>query len=283
MSSVPSSIEASPRREWAYYTEPDRATVAGLETAFRRKGLGEPVVYLHGDGLTRLWLPMLEQLSAGADVIAPEHPGYGDTPRPDWLRGFDDMVLHYNAFFDALDLDQVHLVGHSIGGWLAAELAVFYPRRFKSLTLITPSGLRLPGQRSADTFRLLADELLDARFNGRGAKYTEYFAQEEYPGDVVRTFNEDIVKALLAWNPRYDYKLDRRLANVTVPALVIGAEEDRIVNVNMVDRYAELLPVAEAVRVKGADGPSSHFLHVEQPAEVARLISNHVESNRGPA
>lgn len=280
---MPTSTEETQMREWAHYTEPEHISVNELDVAYRRKGSGEPVVYLHGDGLTRLWLPMLETLSASVDVTAPEHPGYGDTPRPEWLQGFDDLVLFYDAFFEAMEFDQVHLVGHSIGGWLAAELAVFFPRRFKSLTLITPSGLRMPGQRSADSFRLLADELLDARFNGRGAKYEEYFTQEEYPGDVVRTFNEDIVKALLAWNPRYDHKLDRRLPYVKVPALIIGAEDDRIVNPSMADRYAELLPDAKAVRVKGSDGPSSHFALVEQPADVAELISDHIDSNQGAA
>src|SRR5207253_2649981 len=125
-------------RNWPYYTEPEWVEVRGLRTALRRKGVGEPVVYLHGAGLTRRWLPLYERLAERVDLLVPEHPGFGDTPSPEWLDGFDDLVLHYDELFDLLGLERVHLVGHSLGGWIAADLAVFYPRRVKSLTLITP-------------------------------------------------------------------------------------------------------------------------------------------------
>ena len=59
---------------------------------------------------------------------------------PEWLDGFDDLVIHYDALLDALELERVHLVGYSLGGWIAAELAIFYPQRLQSLTLITPAG-----------------------------------------------------------------------------------------------------------------------------------------------
>ena len=94
---------------WPFYPQPKFEDVRGLKTAYRRKGAGEPVVYLHGAGLTRRWLPFHEELSKRADLIAPEHPGYGDTPFPDWLDGFPDLVLHYAEFFDRLGLGKVQL------------------------------------------------------------------------------------------------------------------------------------------------------------------------------
>ena len=126
-----------------YYTQPQFIDVNGLGTAFRRKGSGEPVLFLHGAGSTRMWLPMYERFSKSVDFIAPEHPGFGETPRPDWLENFNDLVIHYDQFLAELEIEDVHLVGWSLGGWTAAEFASYYPRRLKSLTLIVPIGLRL--------------------------------------------------------------------------------------------------------------------------------------------
>jgi pimeloyl-ACP methyl ester carboxylesterase len=271
------SSQAGSERSWAYWVEPSRVAVDEVETAFRRKGSGAPTVFLHGAGLTRVWLPFLEELSASVDVIAPEHPGFGDSPLPDGFDGFDDVVLHYDAFLDALGLDRVHLVGHALGGWIAAELAVFFPRRFKSVTLIAPSGLRLRGVPSIDTFRMTPEELSAASFNGREERYRETLVQEGEPADMVRAFEEGVVRARLSWNPRYDWKLDRRLRRVSAPTLVIGAEEDRMVPTEMAARFGELIPNARVVTVAGERGePSGHLVHVEQPVEVARLVSEHV-------
>ena len=94
-----------------YYSEPSHLLVGDLDVAYRRAGSGEPVLFLHGAGSTRMWLPFYERLSQSVDLIAPEHPGFGDTAFPDWLDGFDDLVLHYRDFLELLSLERVHLVG----------------------------------------------------------------------------------------------------------------------------------------------------------------------------
>src|SRR5579875_941817 len=137
-----------------HYTEPAFVEVRGLRVAYRRKGSGPATVFLHGAGSTRMWLPFYERMSRHVDFIAPEHPGFGDTPFPDWLEGFDDLVLHYRGLLDAFGLDQVHLVGFSLGGWIAAEFAIFYPERLRTLTLITPAGLLVPGAPMVDLMRM---------------------------------------------------------------------------------------------------------------------------------
>ena len=141
-----------------YYTQPQFIDVNGLNTAYRRKGSGEPVLFLHGAGSTRMWLPMYEQFSKSVDFIAPEHPGFGETPRPDWLQNFNDLVIHYDQFLAELGIVDFHLVGWSLGGWTAAEFASYYPRRLKSLTLIVPIGLRLVDNPGVDFFKLLAEK-----------------------------------------------------------------------------------------------------------------------------
>jgi pimeloyl-ACP methyl ester carboxylesterase len=231
-----------------------------------------------------MWLPLFEALAADHDLIAPEHPGFGDTSLPDTFEDFYDYVLHYDGFLSSLDLDPVHLVGHSLGGWIAAELVCFYPRRFSSLTLVTAAGLRVakridrPGR---DTFRLDPTEAAEALVNGRADRYLEYFVQEGPPGDVINAYSEATTRALLTWNPRYDRKLDHRLQRARLPTLVLAAEEDRIVPNAVAARYAEVMPNARLVTVAGPAGePSSHVLPLEHPSEVAALISAHVAESR---
>src|SRR2546425_8853765 len=120
--------------------------VADTPVAVRRRGSGRPLLFLHGAGFTGRWLRFHEALAGGADVIAPEHPGFGATPDQEWLEGFDDLVLHCDDLRAAVGLDEpFDLVGYSLGGWIAAAYAVVYPERLRSLTLVVPAGPRPPG------------------------------------------------------------------------------------------------------------------------------------------
>ena len=111
-------------RQWDHWTVPEIAVVDGLETAYRRGGTGETILYLHGGGNTRAWLPFHQAMADEFDFIAPEHPGFGDSPRPSRFTTWEDMILHYDGFFRALGLDRIHLVGNSLGALLAAKIAV---------------------------------------------------------------------------------------------------------------------------------------------------------------
>ncbi|HEX4862761.1 MAG TPA: alpha/beta fold hydrolase, partial [Acidimicrobiales bacterium] len=185
-----SATESAPARNWAHYTDPEWIDVDGLATAYRREGSGEPLLFLNGERGTRSWLPVCEELAKSFDVILPEHPGFGDTEMPEWLSGFDDLVLHYDALLRALGLEKVHLVGHSVGAWIAADLGVFYPERFASLSLVTPTGVRLPDEvRVADVFRL-GEDAPDVLFNGRGEEFAEFFEQEGGIDDKVQAYSE---------------------------------------------------------------------------------------------
>ena len=244
-------MEAVPRPRH-FYTEPERLDVGEVRVAYRRKGEGEPVLYLHGNGFTRMWLPFHDELAARMDLIAPEHPGYGETPMPDWLEGFDDLVLHYDEFLDVLGLETVHVVGYSLGGWIAAELAAFYPRRLRSLTLVCPAGLRVPGQPAPEPDRDdhrggLGDAVQRPRSGGAGAARLRVDGGGRAPvrrGDDVRAAGLEPAVRPAARAPA----AARRL-----PVAVIGAEHDRIVPDAVAERYAELL----GARIERSTAPAT--------------------------
>jgi len=269
--------EATATPAWSpHYTEPDVIDVRGLQVAYRRKGTGPPTVFLHGAGTTRMWLPFYERMSEGVDFLAPEHPGFGDTPMPDWLDGFDDLVLHYHDLLDAFELDQVHLIGFSLGGWIAANIGIFYPERLKSLTLITPAGLRVQDAPATDLMRMPVEQIPDVLFNGRTQDYLDYLPDPHDLDAAIRGYGEASTFAKLAWNPRYDYRLDRRLARIECPALVVQADEDRLIPNAHPPRWAELLPDARLEKVSG-EHPTGHLLIVQEPDRAAEVIGGFIK------
>lgn len=266
-------------RSWRYWTDPTWIDVDGLDTAYRRKGSGEPLLYLHGAGLTRNWLPLYELLSQSFDVIVPEHPGFGDTKMPPWLKSVDDLVLHYDALLDALGLEGVHLVGHSLGAWVAASLAYTYPKRFRSLTLITPVGLRVPGAPMTDAFRLGPDTAMDVLLSGAPVeKYAEFFEQGGELEDTIQAYAESITFARLLWNPRYDVRLDRRLRRIKVPTLVVAAEDDRLVPLAHPQRWAQLIDGATMTTIEGDGEATGHLLIIQAPERLSATITEAILS-----
>jgi pimeloyl-ACP methyl ester carboxylesterase len=259
-----------------HYTDPDTIDVRGLRVAYRRKGTGPATLFLHGAGSTRMWLPFYERMSHGVDFIAPEHPGFGDTPSPDWLEGFDDLVLHYRDLLDALRLERVHLIGFSLGGWIAADLAIFLPHRLTSLTLITPAGLRVADAPVTDVFRMPPEQIPELLFNGQTQDYLDYLPDPHDLDAAIRGYLEFTTFARLAWNPRYDRKLERRLPRVELPALVVGADEDRIIPNAHPARWAELLPGARLETVSGREKATGHALIIQEPDRAADLITRFI-------
>lgn len=270
-------------RTWDSWTKPSFVEVDGVPTAYRRAGTGPTVLYLHGGGGTRSWTPLHQKLADKFDLVAPEHPGFGDTPRANHMDSWQDFVLHYDGLLRALELDSdpIHLVGTSLGAWVAANLSIHYPNRFESLTLITPLGTRIVNEPLIDIFRMTPQQELAAFFNGREDRYIEQLAQGDDLDAEAHSYQEQTTAALLFWNPRYDYKLDFRLPRITAPTLVLGAEEDRIVGDQQAARYAELIPNAELKIIHGPDGePSGHGIPIEQPGEVVVAIDQHILAAR---
>jgi pimeloyl-ACP methyl ester carboxylesterase len=251
--------------------------VDGVPVAVRRAGRGRPLLFLHGAGFTGKWLRFHEALARGADVIAPEQPGLGATPAQDWIEDFDDLVLHYDALRRTLALDApFDLIGYSLGGWIAARYATWFPERLRSLTLIVPAGMPVAGKAPvADMFLMTPEQLFATLFNDV-TNAGEVFVDITDNDVIVHLYEEASTVAGLVWERRSDRKLERRLARVTCPALVVGAEHDKLVPNEACDRYAELLPNARLRRIPG----TGHAIVIEQPEATAEAILQFLETLR---
>jgi len=111
------------------------------KTHYRRAGKGAPVVFLHGASGAPVVLPFMDKLATRFDVIVPDHPGYGLSDEPEWLENIHDVAYFYLDFLAALKLEKAMVIGSSMGGWMAMEMAVRNTARIGSLVLVSPAGV----------------------------------------------------------------------------------------------------------------------------------------------
>jgi pimeloyl-ACP methyl ester carboxylesterase len=237
-----------------------------------RGGTGEPVLFLHAAGGAGTWPEFHQRLAAHADVIAPDHPGFGQSDDFPGVTDISDLVYHYLDVLDALGLEAPHVVGASFGGWIAAELAVLAPHRVRSLVLLSAAGLRLPDHPVADLFLMSPAKLVATLFHEPPAAPAGDAPPAGAPDidAIIAAYREVTALARFSWVPFLsDPKLEGRLHRITAPTLVVAPGDDRVIPVAHARRYAERIPGARYAEVADC----GHAMHFEQPAEFARLTS----------
>ena len=239
--------------------------VDGCKVHLRRGGKGDPLLFLHGASGAPAVMPFMEKLAQRFDVLVPEHPGYGKSDEPEWLENIHDMAYFYLDFLNALDLQKTTIVGSSMGGWMAMEIAVRDTSRLKSLVLVSPAGIAAPGVRPADIFLLPPEELVRNLFVDQ--KLAE--ARLAAPEDVDVALKNRHTTARLAWEPRlHDPFLPKWLHRIDVPVKIIWGREDRILPVGISKELKRLMPKAE-VHIMDNVG---HLPHAERVDEFVDIV-----------
>jgi pimeloyl-ACP methyl ester carboxylesterase len=239
--------------------------VDGCRTRLRRGGAGRPLLFLHGASGAPVVLPFMERLAQRFDVLVPEHPGWGGSDEPEWLENIHDVAYFYLDFIEKLGLEELTLVGSSMGGWIAMELAVRDTSRLKSLVLVSPAGIAAPGVQPADIFLMPPEEMVRSLF------YDRKLAEERLaqPVDVDAALKNRHATARLAWEPRlHDPHLPKWLHRIDVPVKIVWGREDRILPVAFVEEYRRLLPRA-SVHVLEHCG---HLPHVEKADQFVDIV-----------
>jgi pimeloyl-ACP methyl ester carboxylesterase len=242
----------------------------GGSVQYFRRGEGRPLLFLHAAGGAGVWHEFLERLSAGFDVVAPAHPGFGPSDELPEVEDMSDLVYHYIDVIDRLGLDRPHVVGGSFGGWIAAELAVAAPHKVGSLALLGAVGLRIPEHPVTDLFFLKPHELPGVLFTD-AAKAAEMFPPGEPDVEtVLAAYKDQTALARFGWVPFLNNpKLERRLPRITAPTLVAWAAQDALVPIEHGRRYAERIAGARFEVVPDC----GHAMFFERPAEFAALVA----------
>jgi pimeloyl-ACP methyl ester carboxylesterase len=112
----------------------DELKVRNVPIRLHRAGRGPTVLFLHGAGGVPQWLPFFDALAERCELLVPEHPGFGGSADPPWIHSMSDLAMFYLDLVEEAGLDRVHLIGNSLGGWLAAEILIRDRSRFRSLS-----------------------------------------------------------------------------------------------------------------------------------------------------
>jgi pimeloyl-ACP methyl ester carboxylesterase len=214
-------------------------------TKFRAFGGGEgpPLLFLHGAGGGE-WMPFMDMLAADFRVIAPDHPGFGVSDSPEWLDNPADLACFYLDYLDASGLERVHLVGSSLGGWIAAEIACRNSARLASLTLVSSAGLHVSGAEIGDIFIWNREEIAENLFFDRA--FSEAFLarpMDDAAFDIV--LKNRLTSARLLWAPRlHDPHLGKWLHRISVPTLILWGANDKIISADHAPGFASKIPNA---------------------------------------
>jgi len=205
-----------------------------------------PLMFLHGAGGHTGWIAFLEDLSRDYRVFAPEHPGFGHSDDPDWLDGVGDLAYFYLDVLQALGLDRVHLLGTSLGGWIAAELAVRDCARLASLTLVGAVGITAAGRPIDDIFRMPVAENL-RRFYADPGRAARRLADMAAIDMTIAAKNRATVMRL-AYRPRFhNPDLAKWLHRIAVPTLLLYGDKDGLVPPAFGEAYRQLIPGSRLV------------------------------------
>jgi len=252
-----------------------------LDLEVLRRGLGAPILLLHGVNPVSPLAPFVDLLAEHGTVIAPSLPGFGASPRPPDFDTVYDLVNVCHDILDAIPDEKVTVVGFSFGGWIAAELAVAAPRKLDRLILVDPVGIKIGPRDQRDFahfFNTAPDEL-----NRRGWHDPSRRPDGVYALGWQATISDAMTDAemitlarnwdslcLYGWKPHmYNPRLADWLRRIAVPTLVLWGENDRVVPVDYGRAYAGLIPGARFETIAHA----GHQPELEQPrAFVDRVV-----------
>jgi pimeloyl-ACP methyl ester carboxylesterase len=255
-------------------------TINGIGLELLDRGKGRPLLFLHPghpSGRFDAKAPVLERLAESTRVLAPTHPGFGSTPAPRDMTTIDDLAYFYLDLLDALNLRDVVLAGVSLGGWIAAEMAVKSTERIGALVLANAVGIKIGTRETrdiADIYAITDKQLAELAWADPARMAANPKTVGE--GDLIAMARSRESTGRYAWSPyMHDPKLKGRLHRIRIPTLVLWGLADGVTKVDYGRSYAAAIPGARFETLDGA----GHFPHLEQPDAFARAVAAFVQSS----
>jgi len=252
-------------------------SIAGVSIELEERGSGPPLLFLHpGEGL-QPQRPWLDVLARRHRVIAPHHPGWGNSALPTWLSSVDDLAYLYLDIADELELVDATIVGVDFGGWIAAEMAVRTTRPFARLVLADPLGIKVGGvldRDIADMHALPPAEYMRLAWADadNGARDLTALPESELAG--IARGREAF--ALFGWKPyMHNPRLRRWLHRIDIPTLLLWGERDGIVSQKYCQAWSNEIPGSRLETIADA----GHFPHWEQPEAFAQALVRFIDTH----
>ncbi|MCO5999541.1 alpha/beta fold hydrolase [Actinoallomurus rhizosphaericola] len=255
----------------------------GLKVTIDERGdaAGSPgtgVLLLHGGAGPRSVAGLAAALSERTYVVTPTHPGFDGTPRVPWLDSAADLADAYLDLLEELGLETVTVIGNSMGGWVASEMALRdIGGRVEALVLLNATGIRPDdGTQVTDIRGLAPAEIGRLAFHDPAHRPDPAALSEEER--AASAANQQALALYSGEHFLFGPKLRRRLHRVTVPALVVWGEEDGILTAEYGRAYAAAFPNGRYHPIPEA----GHFPHIERPDTVLNAIGDFAGAAAGP-
>lgn len=226
---------------------------------YRQAGDGEPLVWLHWLWGEPGWMDQHQRLAEHFTVYVPDLPGYGQSSLPDWVKSPTELAVVLLQFLDALALERPILVGSCVGGWTAAEMAIFRPGRFARLILIDPLGLCEDWTQTPNVFYANPEHVPGYFFANPDLAQAQAYIPEQ--SEWPETFLENrLTSSKITFDPYlHSRTLAHRLHLLTTPSLVLWGEQDPLLNPDHAELWASLIPDARIAMIPGG----GHLPYVE--------------------
>ncbi|MFI6474855.1 alpha/beta fold hydrolase [Streptomyces sp. NPDC050516] len=247
-----------------------------LDITVDDQGEGRPFLVLHGGAGPQTVSDFAGLLATHrpARVITPVHPGFGGTDRPDGLSDVPALAKVYGQLLEELDLTDVTVVGNSIGGWIAAEMALLRSDRISAVVLVNAVGIHVPAHPVADPATLTPAELSALAFHDP-AKFAVDPSTFSEAQQAVAAANRAALQVYSGPHAMADPTLGERLAKVTHPVLVAWGESDQVVDTAYGMAYAAAIPGARFELLRG----TGHMPQIENPQELLPVVWGFADSS----
>jgi pimeloyl-ACP methyl ester carboxylesterase len=246
--------------------------LAGLKVHLYKGGAGAPLLVLDHDIGTPGWVAFYEELARHFTVYVPEHPGFGRSERPAWMRSVREMAIVYLWLLREMGLERIAAVGLGFGGWIAADIAMMSHRQFSKMVLVNPMGIQPERGEILDQFIINTIDYIRAGFADQG-KYLMVFAEKPGIEQLEAWEINREMTTRIAWKPyMFEQAMPHLARAIGTPTLILHSRQNRIVPANCAERYAASIPGA---RLRMLDG-CGHFAELEKPEELANLVRDFV-------
>jgi pimeloyl-ACP methyl ester carboxylesterase len=236
-------------------------------------GSGHPFLLLHGGAGPQSMTGFAQRLAAGehAHVFVPTHPGFGGTARPKWLNSMGALADSYVMLIERLDLFDVTVIGNSIGGWIAAEMALRKSTRIGSFILVDAVGIAVEGQSVVDIFSLTLDEVMQLSYHNPAPYRRDPTTLTDAEKRGIAANRQAL--AIYSGQPsKVDPTLVKRLSAVTAPTLVLWGDSDGIVSPDYGRAFAAAIPTARFQLLSD----TGHMPQIESPDKLLAAIRDFI-------
>lgn len=252
------------------FTE-EHCKVGATDLTVLKGGTGKPLLVFHGELGFPGWLKWNEALAKKRTLYIPLHPGFGKSPQAEWVMDMRDLAAFYTRFVREQKLAPAEVIGFSLGGWLAAEMAVANSSQFSKMVLVGATGLRPPEGAIADLFTVTARGYLNNSVTDKNnPEFARMFGGEQTPQQFEEWEDARAETARIAWKPyMFTQSMEHLLENVvSLPTLLVWGKQDRNVPLSVAQLYNKKIAGSKLVSFDNC----GHMPEVEKPDEFVREV-----------